>query len=61
MEQVSSFYKGRVTLMELYEMPVSMFQVLYMIAFEKMNSEEGKKEAEADVVEEVMDEGGLIP
>ena len=47
--------------MELYEMPVSMFQVLYMIAFEKMNSEEGKKEAEADVVEEVMDEGGLIP
>lgn len=61
MEQVSSFYKGRVTLMELYEMPVSMFQVLYMIAFEKMNSEEGKKEAEADAVEEVMDEGGLIP
>lgn len=37
-------------------MPVSMFQVLYMIAFEKMKTDEGKKEAEADAVEEVIDE-----
>lgn len=37
-------------------MPVSMFQVLYMIAFEKMQTEEGKKEAEADAVEEAIDE-----
>jgi hypothetical protein len=27
-----------------------------MIAFEKMKTEEGKKEAEADAVEEVIDE-----
>lgn len=47
--------------MELYEMPVAMCQVLYMIAFEKMQSEEGKKEAQADAIEEVMEEGGLIP
>lgn len=37
-------------------MPVSMFQVLYMIAFEKMQTDEGKKEAEADAVEEAIDE-----
>ena len=42
-------------------MPVAMYQVLHMIAFEKMQSEEGKKEAQADAVEEVMEEGGLIP
>lgn len=47
--------------MELYEMPASMFKVLYMIAFEKMQSEEGKKEAQADAVEDVLEEGGLIP
>lgn len=47
--------------MELYEMPVSMFSVLYMIAFEKMKSEEGKKELQADAVEDMMEEGGLIP
>lgn len=47
--------------MELYEMPVSMFMVLYMIAFEKMKSEEGKKEAQAEAVEDVLEEGGLIP
>lgn len=42
-------------------MPVAMFQVLYMIAFEKQQTEEGKKEAQADAVEEAMEEGGLIP
>jgi hypothetical protein len=47
--------------MELYEMPVAMFNVLYMIAWEKMQSEEGKKEAQAGAVEDVLEEGGLIP
>lgn len=42
-------------------MPCSMFQILYTIAFEKMKSEEGKKEAQADEVEDVLEEGGLIP
>lgn len=47
--------------MELYEMPPAMLQVLYMIAFEKMQSEEGKKEIQADAVENTLEEGGLIP
>ena len=42
-------------------MPVSMFQILYMIAFEKMQTEEGKKAAQADAVEDALEEGGLIP
>lgn len=42
-------------------MPVAMLQVLYMIAFEKMKTKEGQDEAQADAVEEVLEEGGLIP
>lgn len=48
-------------MMELYEMPVAMFQTLYMIAFEKMKTKEGQDEAQADAVEEAIEEGGLIP
>lgn len=58
---MSTYYKGRISLMELMEMPVAMFQVLYMIAFEKMQSEEGKKEAQAGEMEDMLEEGGLIP
>ena len=47
--------------MELYEMPCSMFQVLYAIAYERMKSEEGRKQAQADDVEDALEEGGLIP
>ena len=47
--------------MELYNTPWAMFQILYTIAFEKMKSEEGKIEAQADVVEDALEEGGLIP
>lgn len=42
-------------------MPCSMFQILYRIAFERMKTEEGKQEAQADAVEEVLEEGGLVP
>lgn len=38
-----------------------MFKVLYKIAFERMQTEEGKKAAQSDAVEEVLEEGGLIP
>lgn len=40
--------------MELYEMPCSMFQVLYAIAYEKMQSEQDKIQADAleDAIEE---------
>lgn len=51
--------------MELYTMPCSMFQILYRIAFEKQKSEEGKKqlenEAQEEILEDVIEEGGLIP
>ena len=33
-------------------MPCSMFQVLYAIAYERMKSEEGRKQAQADDVED---------
>lgn len=42
-------------------MPVAMFQVLYSIAWEKMQSEEGEKEIQADAVENEIEEGGLMP
>lgn len=42
-------------------MPCAMFQVLYQIAFERMQTEEGQKDVQADEVEEVLEEGGLIP
>lgn len=38
-----------------------MFQVLYTIAYEKMQSEEGQKQIQADSVENALEEGGLIP
>ena len=41
-------------------MPCSMFQVLYAIAYERMKSEEGRKQAQADDVEDALEEGGLI-
>lgn len=58
---MSKVYKGRASLMELANMPASMFQVLYMIAFEDQESKEAQEQAKADAVEEVMEEGGLIP
>lgn len=41
-------------------MPCSMFQILYKIAFEKQQSEEGKKQLENEAVEDTLEEGGLI-
>ena len=35
-------------------MPCSMFQVLYAIAYERMKSEEGRKQAQADDVEDAF-------
>lgn len=42
-------------------MPCSMFQILYKIAYDKMQSEEGKKEIESSAIEDTLEEGGLIP
>jgi hypothetical protein len=47
--------------MELYDMPPAMFNVLSMIAYEKQLSEDGKKEIQADVTEDILEEGGIIP
>ena len=38
-------------------MPRAMFQVLYKIAYEKMNTEEGQKEVQAGQVEDMIEEG----
>ena len=61
LERLSTYYKGRISLMELFNMPCSMFQILYKIAYEKMQSEEGKKEIESSAIEDTLEEGGLIP
>ena len=37
-------------------MPCSMFNVLYTIAFEKMKSEEGKQQAQADAIEDTIED-----
>jgi len=58
---MSTFYKGRITLTELAEMPVSRFQVLYAIALEQQLSKDAEEKAKADAVEEALEEGGLIP
>ena len=42
-------------------MPCSMFQVLYAIAYERMKSEEGKQQIQAEEMEDALEEGGLIP
>jgi hypothetical protein len=47
--------------MELWNMPCSMLQILYKLAYEKMQTEEGQKEAQVGELESVMEEGGLIP
>ena len=55
-EQLSTHYRGRISFMELWNMPCSMLQIL-----DKMQTEEGKKEIEAGAVEYALEEGGLIP
>lgn len=60
-EQLSTHYRGRISFMELWNMPCSMLQILYKIAYDKMQTEEGKKEIEAGAVEDALEEGGLIP
>lgn len=54
------------TMKELMELPPAAFLVLHMIAFEQQqkqaeNDKEAVEQAQAEAVEEVMEEGGLIP
>mgnify|MGYP003291951282 CR=1 FL=1 len=41
--------------MDLYNMPVSMFQVLYAIAFENQSTEEGQQEIQAGELEDMIE------
>ena len=36
-------------------MPASMFQILYKIAYDKMQSEEGIQEVQAGVMEDILE------
>lgn len=54
------------TMKELMELSPAAFLVLHMIAFEEQqkqaeNNKEAVERAQAEAVEEVMEEGGLIP
>ena len=42
--------------MELYNMPAGHFNVLYNIAMTRNQSEEGKKQLEAEAVEDTLEE-----
>lgn len=42
-------------------MPLSVLQVLQKIAYERMQSEAGKKQIEGEVMLDAMEEGGLVP
>lgn len=42
-------------------MPCDIFQILYKIAYEKSQSEEGQQEIQADAAQDTLEEGGLIP
>ena len=53
---MSSYYKGRISYAELYNMPAGEFLVLYNIAIERNNSEEGKKQLEAEALEDTLEE-----
>jgi predicted DNA-binding protein YlxM (UPF0122 family) len=56
-ENLSVFYKGRISFLELYNMDPGMFQILYSIAYERMQSGDAEKEIQADAIEEAMEEG----
>ncbi len=47
--------------MELRNMPLSILQILKKIAYDKMQSEDGKKQIEGEAMMDAMEEGGLIP
>lgn len=53
-------YKGRISFMELMTMRPSWFQVLYKIAFDKIESKQAEKELQTDVLEEAFEEGGVM-
>lgn len=58
---MSTYYKGRLSIMDLYNMPADMFLVLYNIMYERVQSEEGNKTIQADELENQLEEGGLVP
>lgn len=53
---MSQIYKGRLSFMDIYNLPAGTFLILYNLAIERMNSEEGKKQLEAEAVEDTLQE-----
>lgn len=55
-----SFYKGKISLLEMMNLPLSSIMALYKMALDKQKlaeiDEEEKKRQEAEAVEEAMEE-----
>lgn len=52
---MATYYRGRTTFMELMNMPLSYIDTLYRIAEERIKTEEGKKQLEAEAIEDEME------
>lgn len=51
---MATFYRGRLTFYDLYNMPAGMFLFLWNNAINKSQTEEGKQEAQGVALEEEM-------
>ena len=54
-ESIATYYRGRTTFTELMNMPLSYIDTLYRIAEERIKTEEGKKQLEAEAIEDEME------
>lgn len=52
---IATYYRGRTSFMELMNMPLSYINALYRIAEERLKTEEGQEQAEAEAIEDEME------
>ena len=59
---LTSYYKGKISFVELMNMPLDVRKILHKLAWDKQNSEDKKdqEEIQADAVQGVLEEGGLM-
>jgi hypothetical protein len=54
-ESIATYYKGRTSFLELMNMPLSYIDSLYRIAEARLKTEEGRKQLEAEAIEDEME------
>ena len=52
---IATYYRGRTSFLELMNMPLSYIDSLYRIAEERLKTEEGKKQLEAETLEDELE------